>query len=119
MGAWRTIRVASATLVAAAALPAFAQAATTYTVNTDADNAAGASECLGVPTDCGIRQAIDKAATGVTVATPIGHYTLDSAKRVLKVTKEMSIVGTGNPIVDGGGATPVFEIGTVNSTLAI
>lgn len=97
-------------LAVLAALPALALAAT-VTVNTEADNAAVSSECLDLPGDCSIRQALDKANAGDAVSIPAGHYTLDANKGVLVVTKDITIEGTGAPTVDGGGATGVFSIG--------
>src|SRR3954471_16227530 len=93
----------------ALAAPTAASAATTYTVNTEADNPALPAECSGLPLDCSLRQAIDKAANGDTVALPAGHYTLGS---VIDTNKKLSIVGTGTPVIDGNHATRVFRVGT-------
>src|SRR3954462_2043142 len=86
----------------ALAAPTAASAATTYTVNTEADNPALVGECSGVPLDCSIRQAIDKAVNGDTIALPAGHYTVTS--ELDSMDKDFSIAGAGNPIIDGGHA---------------
>src|SRR3954465_5866526 len=72
----------------AAAAPGLASAATTYTVNTEADNAANVAECMGLPMDCSLRQAIDKTANGDTVALPAGHYTVGTT---LDIGNDISI----------------------------
>src|SRR3954464_2400944 len=87
------------------ALPALASAATIQ-VNTQ-DDPAGP----GCPSDCSIRRAIDAASDGDTVAIPAGHYLLDSREGTLFVGKNLTIQGTGNPVMDGGGAIGVFSIG--------
>ena len=78
-------------------LAAFAPraAATTYTVNTTADNdTTGPSDCVGTPGDCSLRQAIAKAAgTGNTVSVPGGTYTLTRGD--LDVVGPMTISGVG------------------------
>src|SRR3954471_15592480 len=89
------------------AAPAAAQAATTITVNTEADNPSLVGECSGVPLDCSLRQAIDKAVNGDTIALPAGHYTVGSQ---LAIGNAITIAGTGNPVVDGGHAGRVFRI---------
>lgn len=70
---WRSLREVSVRFAigAAAALVGLAIIATgasaaTLTVNTLADNAATSTstECSGVPSDCSLRQALDKAAAG-------------------------------------------------------
>jgi predicted outer membrane repeat protein len=95
-------------LAIALTAPAAAHAATTYVVNTEADNAANAAECLGVPLDCSLRQAIDKSVSGDTVSLPAGHYTVTS--ELDSVNKDFTIAGAGNPIVDGGHAVRIFRI---------
>src|SRR3954464_14761434 len=87
--------------------PATAHAATTYTVNTEADTPANVAECQGVPLDCSLRQAIDKAVDGDTVALPAGHYTVTST---LEIARDLDIVGTGTPVIDGGHAVRIFRI---------
>ena len=64
-------------------------------------------ECSGLPLDCSIRQALDKAVNGDTVVIPAGHYTLSSQ---LNVGNQITITGTGNPVIDGGHAVRVFNI---------
>src|SRR4051812_25791453 len=102
----------AATALAAAA-PGFASAATTYTVNTEADNAANVAECSGLPLDCSLRQAIDKAVDGDTISLPAGHYTVTST---LEVGRDITIAGTGTPVIDGGHAVRIFRIGSPSDT---
>src|SRR3954452_24880359 len=104
------IRTGLVALATALMAPAVADAATTYTVNTEADNAANAGECLGVPLDCSLRQAIDKVVDGDTITLPAGHYTVGSTLDSLN--KDFSIAGTGKPVIDGGHAVRVFRIGS-------
>ncbi|MCA1679393.1 MAG: hypothetical protein LC777_10810 [Actinobacteria bacterium] len=68
-----------------------AQAAVVVNRTTDAAPAAG--ECSGVANDCGLRQAIDKAAVGDAVIVPSGPYTLTLGP--LAVTKALSVLGFG------------------------
>ena len=104
----RMLGVLVFTLAVFASLQGLAQAATTYTVNTEADNPAVVGECSGLPLDCSIRQALDKSVDGDTVSIPAGHYILGSQ---LNVGNDISIIGTGNPVIDGGHAVRVFSIG--------
>jgi hypothetical protein len=102
------IRTGLVALAIALMAPAVANAATTYTVNTEADNASNAGECLGVPLDCSLRQAIDKVVDGDTITLPAGHYTVTST--LDSVNKDFTIAGAGNPIIDGGHAVRIFRI---------
>lgn len=104
----RVLLAVAAACVIAAALPALAMAAPIH-VNTEADN--DGAGCAGAPNDCSLRQAIATAAAGDVIDLPAGHYTLDSSKGTLYVDKNLTIQGTGNPVVDGGGAVGVFSIG--------
>jgi hypothetical protein len=72
-----------------------AAAATTYTVNTPADNdITGPTDCSGTPGGCSLRQATAKAAgTGNTVSVPSGTYTLTLGD--LDVAGPMTISGAG------------------------
>src|SRR4051794_22352375 len=101
------IRAGLAALALILAAPAAGQAATTIAVNTDADNAAAVGECSGAALDCSIRQALDKSVDGDTVSIPAGHYVLNS---VLNVGNNITIAGSGNPVIDGGHAVQVFRI---------
>src|SRR3954454_6076993 len=89
-----------------AALPALASAAT-FQVNTQ-DDLSGA----GCPGACSIRRAIEAASDGDTVAIPAGHYKLDPANGVLFVSTDITIQGTGNPVIEGGGGSGVLAIGS-------
>lgn len=101
------IRAALATTAIALIAPVGAGAAT-ITVNTEADNAANPAECLGVPLDCSLRQAIDKSVDGDTISVPAGHYTVTSELEI--DNRDIDIAGTGNPVIDGNHATRVFLI---------
>src|SRR4051794_8176322 len=105
-GARRLLTSLFTSVAVLAALPAFASAATTIQVNTEADS--GLPGCLGVPGDCSIRQAINAAADGDTVAIPAGHYVLDPSLGLLSVNTNMTLQGTGNPVIDGNDVTSVF-----------
>src|SRR4051812_10332064 len=88
--------------------PAVADAAgTTITVNTEADNPSGVGECSGVALDCSIRQALDKSVDGDAVVIPAGHYLVGTQ---LNVGNDITISGSGNPVIDGGHAARVFSI---------
>src|SRR4051794_12708394 len=92
--------------VLVAALPALASA-DTFQVNTH-DDPSGA----GCPAGCSIRRAIDAAADGDTVAIPAGHYTLDPANGVILISRNITVQGTGNPVIEGGGGSGVLAIGS-------
>src|SRR4051794_29931984 len=112
----RGIAVALAVLSVCVAAPATAGAAATIAVNTEADNAAAAGECSGATGDCSIRQAIDKAASGDTVAIPPGNYALDELKGVLLIKADITVAGMGQPTIDGGGKVQVFQVGDNGSS---
>jgi hypothetical protein len=113
----RALLALAMTFALAAALPALAAAATTVQVNTEAD-VGGGGGCAGVPGDCSIRQAIDASSAGDTIAVPAGHYTLDPKLNALFVDHDVTLTGTGNPVVDGGGAIGVFSIGDNGNTFS-
>lgn len=105
----RSLLILAIALSILAALPALAMAATTFNVDTEADPAVPGA-CTAAPNDCSIRDALDLAQDGDTVAIPAGHYTLDSSQGVLSGNSGITIQGTGNPVIDGGDATGVFLI---------
>ena len=105
----RTLLTLATALALITALPALAQAADTFSVDTEADNAAPGA-CAVAPGDCSIRQAIALAQDGDTVAISAGHYLLDPQQGVLAIDRDITIQGTGNPVIDGGDATGVFLV---------
>jgi predicted outer membrane repeat protein len=103
-----------AALLAAGSLgvPAGASAATTYTVNTTADNAASGSECMGVAGDCSLRQALDKAASGDIVSVPANATDYAVTSSPIAIGAGVSIVGGGatGTTVTGGDANQIFTV---------
>jgi hypothetical protein len=91
-----------------------AAGATTYTVNTTADPGfRDIPTCSGVPDDCSLRDAVDRAndADDVdTIAVPAGHYTLEHGQ--IGVFREATIQGAGarTTIVDAAGSDHVFDV---------
>ncbi len=79
-------------------------------VNTTSDAAPTGSECLGVPGDCSLRQAIDKASSGDaiqlggTAGTP-NVYTVTLGSTLLISGKNLTITGNGPDasVIDGAG----------------
>jgi predicted outer membrane repeat protein len=107
-----TIGVA-AVLIALAIVPAGAWAAT-YTVNTLADSTATSDECLGVPSDCSLRQALDKVRQGDVIGFDVtGQINLNAANGPLQVFQRgVTINGPGASrlAIDGGGAIRILTI---------
>jgi hypothetical protein len=95
---------------AALALPASAVAGT-ITVNTGSDNATSASECQGVAGDCSLRQAIDKANAGDTIAIPASLPTLTLTSFVT-LAKNVTIAGSGpaKNKIDGQLSAGLFSV---------
>lgn len=103
---------ALAVTVLTLAVAGTAHAASTFTVNTTADNPPAVGECSGVAGDCSIRQALAESATGDTILVPPGHYLLVAQ---LSVGHGVTIKGTpsdspATTILDGQGKTRVFAI---------
>ncbi len=99
-----------------------AGAATTITVNTPSDAPPNPSECSGVTADCSIRQAIDKAASGDTVAIPenASHYAIALGEIDLS-SKDVTIRGGGAraTVLDAGGAGHrIFSTDSTTVTIA-
>ena len=71
-----------------------AQAANTIVVNTPADAAPNADECSGDAgaTDCSLRQAVDKAASGDTIQLPAGLYGVTLGSDI-DISKSLTIEG--------------------------
>jgi hypothetical protein len=103
----------AAAFIVSLAVPALASAATVQ-VNTTADSLPAPGECSGGSEDCSIRQAIDAAAAGDTVAIPAGHYLLDPKPGPLVVLKDLNIAGAGarSTTIDGGDKIQVFQLGS-------
>ena len=100
------------------------RAATTITVNTTTDAAPAGGECSGGPTDCSLRQAIDKAATGDTIVVPSNatHYAVSISE--LAVAKTITIAGAGAPnsIIDAAAASQgrrIFHVTGAGNTLTL
>jgi predicted outer membrane repeat protein len=100
-----------ATLVAVLVAAGSARAAATYTVNTTADNPAAAGECSGAAGDCSLRQALDKAVSGDTVAVPASAspYVVTS---IVTVPGGVTIQGAGasSTTISGGGVNQILDI---------
>ena len=88
-----------------------AQAASTYTVNTLADLAPSEAECAGASEDCSLRQALDRAQSGDTVAVPASPTPYPIA-RIIPVRAGVTIEGAGAAatVLSGGGAHQAFEL---------
>jgi hypothetical protein len=114
-------------LVVCAAVFALAASATarasTFNVNTTSDTAASTAECAGVPGDCSLRQAIDKAGSGAgadTIFVPSGQYKLTLGQLVIGAPQSgLVIIGAGardvvidGSSVNGSGGTRVFDVQT-------
>ena len=91
-------------------LPAAPAAAATFTVNTNGDNAASGTECMGAPSDCSLRQAIDKA-TSAASATTIA-FSLPMPATISLTNGSLSICTTHPVTITGPGANEL----TVNNT---
>jgi predicted outer membrane repeat protein len=102
-----------ATLLAVLVAAGSARAAATYTVNTTADNPASTGECSGAPGDCSLRQALDKAVAGDTVAVPASAspYVVTS---IVTVPGGVTLQGAGasTTTISGGGVNQILEIDT-------
>ena len=108
-------RTAGGLCLALAALllgAAQAQAGTTLTVNTLADNPISVLECTGGPGDCSLREALDRAISGDTVLIPASASPYVLAKHVITVPGGVSIVGAGSSstTISGNGETQVFNL---------
>ena len=103
-----------AVAAAAAASLSFAAAAfaTTYTVNTAADNPAFAGECAGLPADCSLREALDRAQSGDTVVIPASAASYVIVDQRIPVRGGVSIEGAGASAstVSGAGIDQAFEL---------
>ncbi len=101
------MRLALTLSLLALAVPPAAQAAT-ITVDRTTDAAPIAGECSDpAGADCSLRQAIDKAAAGDTVAIPANsaHYAVSSGE--LAVNKPITLAGDGarTTVIDAGGGS--------------
>ena len=91
-----------------------AQAANTIVVNTPADAAPNADECSGDSgaTDCSLRQAVDKAASGDTIQLPAGLYGVTLGSDI-DISKSLTIEGdtTSDTVIDGSRNTNDNSVG--------
>jgi hypothetical protein len=101
----------------AIALGAPAATAATFTVSTTTD---GAGTCTATG-PCSLRQALDSAGNGDTVAVPAGTYTLDSANGQLDVSSGVTIdgAGQGSTMIVGPGNDRVMMIAGNATTVTI
>lgn len=105
----RALAVAHACALAAL-IAAPAAGAAVYTVNTVADNLPLAGECGGLPGDCSLRQALDRAQNTDIVRVPAGTYTL--VNQEIGVRGGVSIEGAGPEatVISGAGSDQAFEL---------
>lgn len=118
----RRVLLGVITALVIAAAPATASAAV-ITVNTGSDTPANpATECMGVAGDCSLRQAIDKATSGVdTIEIPTSVPTITLTHGALTVSKNLTITGAGasSNTINGGLASGLFDIsGLRNVTIS-
>ena len=110
----------AAVLIGLAIVPAGAWA-DGYTVNTLDDNAATSTECAGAPSDCSLRQAVDKVRPGDTISFSVtGKITLNAANGPLQVGDAgVTINGPGASglAIDGGGAVQILRVGASDVTI--
>ena len=101
----------------AIALGAPAATAATFTVSTTAD---GTGTCTAAG-PCSLRQALDSAGNGDTVAVPAGTYTLNSANGQLNVSTGVTIdgAGQGSTMIVGPGNDRVMMIAGNATTVTI
>jgi len=102
-------------------LGAQAHAASTYTVNTSADNLPTASDCDGAAGDCSLRQALDKAHSGDLVLVPASRSPYEIVSQQIPVRSGVTIKGAGDAVttLTGGDADQAFGLeggGTVTIT---
>ncbi len=119
----RALLAALGALVLTFAFAATAKAATTFTVNTTADNPAASGECTGGPSsgDCSLRQALDASGgdEGDTILIPPGDYVLTHGE--LTLTTAVTIKGTpgdspATTTVDAQNKSRVFDVAADTST---
>ena len=83
-------------------------------MNTPADAAPNADECSGNPgtTDCSLRQAVDKAASGDTIQLPAGLYGVTLGSDI-DISKSLTIEGdtTSDTVIDGSRNTNDNSVG--------
>jgi hypothetical protein len=108
---FRAVWLAVGVVAGCLAFPAVSLAATS-TVNTTADNPPGGGECSGVPGDCSLRQALDKAASSDTVSVPADTSDYQVTGSPISIPAGVSVVGGGASAttVTGGGANQIFTV---------
>lgn len=99
------------------AVPAAARAATTWRVNTTADEAPPGC-AAGRLSPCSIRQALAAASAGDTIVIPAAgaHYSVTLGP--LTVREPVAIVGAGETatVIDAGGVSQVMSISATGTT---
>ncbi|HEY1522806.1 MAG TPA: Ig-like domain repeat protein [Solirubrobacteraceae bacterium] len=104
--------VGVAAAVVGLAIAAEGASAAVYSVNTLADNPAASSECSGAPSDCSLRQALDKATPGDIITFGVtGTIMLSAPNGPLVVSSDVTIDGPGSRrlAVDGGGSIQILS----------
>lgn len=89
-----------------------AGAAATLTVNTVADTLPAAAECSGLPADCSIREALDRAQSGDEVVIPASAVPYLIVHDKIGVRGGVTITGAGAEAttLSGGGADQIFNL---------
>ena len=96
-------------------------AAATWTVNSTSDAAPDASECQGVAGDCALRQAVDKAAAGDTVALPASTTPYTVALGPIALANGITISGAGARMttIAGNRSSRIFDASALTGTATI
>jgi hypothetical protein len=109
----------AAVVIGLAIVPAGAWA-DAYTVNTLDDSTATSTECMGVASDCSLRQALAKAKAGDTIVFDVtGKITLTAANGPLQDSVQgLTINGPGASrlAIDGGGIQ-ILRVGAGDLTV--
>jgi len=93
------------------AMPQITTFAHTFTVNSTNDTHAaspGSGACADAQGHCSLRAAIEEANgenAAVQIDLPAGNYVLSLGVLTVSDTAGVSIVGTGNPVINGNGTT--------------
>jgi predicted outer membrane repeat protein len=115
--------VGSAVLLSLFAAPA--GAVTTFTVDTNADGVANASDCTTpVANSCSLRDALDAATTDgdiIVFDAALSGQTISLSEGQLEITAGITITGLGsaNLTVDAGGTSRVFYIYTATTGVEV
>lgn len=92
--------------------------AASWVVNTTSDVATSASECQGASGDCSLRQAIDKAGAGDTVAlgASITPYAVTLGQLWMSRSLTISGAGARTTRIAGDGSSGIFYVGAPASS---